>query len=173
MHDVLRTAVIVVTHTPIWVWVLYAGLLFLGFQRTRDSTVPLFRVLLLPLVVTVLAIVSFVGAGLGGLPAMLVGLAIGNAAGWRQERVGATVRLAGGRVWLRADWWSFVQLTLVLVFRYATNVISAMNPALDANPVWHHGTLAISAALSGLFIGRAAARVRVYFAGGIAAPSAA
>ena len=41
MTDLLETIVMVITHTPIWVWVLYGLLLFLGIQRTRDSSVSL------------------------------------------------------------------------------------------------------------------------------------
>jgi hypothetical protein len=162
MPDVLKTVIGIVAHTPIWVWFLYALLLFLGFQRTRDSALPVWRMLILPAVVAILAIVTFISAGPDALPAMLVGIVIGGAAGWRLERDGATRRLADGRLWVRGEWWSFAQLVLVLIFRYVTSVASAMNPALNANPSWRWSALAIAAALSALFIGRAAARLRVY-----------
>ena len=32
--------VVIISHTPIWVWGLFALLLFLGIQRTRDRTAP-------------------------------------------------------------------------------------------------------------------------------------
>lgn len=164
MTDLLRTIVVVALHTPIWVWPLYAVLLFLGLQRTRDSSVSLIRVLILPLVVTGFAILSFIAAGLSGLPVMLVGLAIGGTAGWLLEREGGTLRLVDGRIWLRGEWWSFVQIVAVLIFRYATNVVAAMAPVLNANPTWHVGSLFLSAGLSALFLGRTAARLKVYFA---------
>jgi len=163
MNPLLTTALTIVIHTPIWVWGLYAVLLFLGYQRTRDSTVPLYRVLILPLVVAGLAIATCITGGMAGSPAMLTGLAVGSAAGWLFEHEGATRRLASGQVWLRRDWWSFAQLVTVLIFRYATSAAGAMDPALNADPVWHLTTLAISAALSGLLLGRAAARLRAYF----------
>ena len=141
---------------------LYAVLLFLGYQRTRDSVLPLYRVLILPLVVAVLALATFITGGTAGLPAMLTGLAGGSATGWLLEREGDTRHLASGLVWLRRDWWSFAQLVMVLTFRYATTAAGAMDPALNADPVWHLTTLAISAGLSGLLLGRAGARLRVY-----------
>ena len=116
MTDLFKTIATVVIHTPIWVWVLYALLLFLGFQRTRDSTVSLLRVLILPLVVTGLAISSFIIAGPNALPGMLLGLAVGGTAGWLLEPQDATRRLADGRVWLRGEWWSLVQIVVVLAF---------------------------------------------------------
>lgn len=164
MSAFFTTAAIIVIHTPIWVWALYALLLFLGFQRTRDSSVALWRMLTLPLIVTLLAIFSFIVAGLGALPTMLLGLLVGSAAGWQLERKGATRRLPDGKVWLRGDWWSFTLIVLVLAFRYVINVVAAVAPALNADPTWHFSSLLISAALSGLFLGRTAARLRVYLA---------
>ncbi len=162
--DLLRTIVVVVAHTPIWVWPLYGLLLFLGLQRTRDSSVSLIRVLILPLVVAGFAISTFIGAGLSGLPIVLIGLVVGGAVGWQLEGRGATRRLADGKLWLRGEWLTFAQIVAVLVFRYATNVVSAINPVLNANSIWHLGTLFVSALLSALFLGRTAARLRVYFA---------
>ena len=101
MTDFLKTVLTIIVHTPIWVWPLYALLLFLGFQRTRDSNVPLWRVLILPAVVALLALFGFVGAGPGGLPAILPGLAIGGLAGWQLERDGAGSAANGGR-WPRS-----------------------------------------------------------------------
>jgi len=164
MTDFLKTVLTVIIHTPIWVWPLYALLLFLGFQRTRDSNVPLWRVLILPAVVVLLALFGFVGAGPGGLPAILPGLAIGGLAGWLLERDGAAARLADGWLWLRGEWLSLAQIVLVLVFRYVTNAVSAMSPGLNADPTWHLSTLFISAALSAVFLGRTSARLRVYLA---------
>lgn len=163
MSDTLKTVAIIVVHTPIWVWFLYGLLLFLGLQRTRDSAISLLRVLILPIVVTGLAIVSFVGAGLSGLPAILAGLAIGVPAGWQLEQGRGTRRLADGRLWLQGEWVSFAQIVVMLVFRYAINVVPVVAPVLHANPVWHLGSLFISAVLSALFLGRTAARLRVYF----------
>lgn len=163
MGAFFTTIAVAVMHTPIWVWALYALLLFLGVQRIRDSTVSLFRMLILPLVVAVLAISSFIGAGPSALPAILLGLVIGGTAGWQLEREGATRRLPDGRLWLRGEWRSFGQLVLILIFRYVINVVQAMNPVLNADPIWHFGTILVSAALSASFLGRTVARLRVYF----------
>lgn len=164
MSAFFTTIATIVIHTPIWVWALYALLLFLGFQRTRDSSVSLWRMLILPLVVVVFAIVGFIGAGLSGLPVMLFGLVIGSMAGWQLERDGATRRLADGKIWLRGEWLSLAQLVLIMIFRYVINVVPFMNPALNVDPTWHFGTILVSACLSAVFLGRTAARLKVYVA---------
>lgn len=160
MTDIVRTIILVIVHTPIWVWGLYALLLFLGLQRTRDSVVPLWRMLILPIVVTLLAISSVIGAGVDAVSATLLGLAAGAAAGWPLERPGSVRRLPDGRLWLRGEWLSLGQIVLVLIARYATNAVGAMNPVLHANPLWHLGTLFVCSFLSGIFLGRTARRLR-------------
>jgi hypothetical protein len=141
----VATAILIIAHTPIWVWGLYALLLLLGLQRTRDSTIQVWRMLTLPCIVTFLAVLTFIGAGPSALPVMLIGVVAGSAAGWQLEPQGASRRL-------------------VEIFRYVTSVVAAMDPALNADPTWHFTTLFISAALSGVFLGRTAARLRLYVA---------
>ena len=163
MTDIVQAIILVIVHTPIWVWGLYTLLLFLGLQRTRDSVVPIWRMLILPAIVTLLAISSVAGAGLDAASATLLGLAAGAVAGWPLERPGSVRRLPGGRLWLRGEWLSLVQIALVIVARYATNAVGAMNPVLHANPIWHLGALFVCSLLSGIFLGRTASRLRHSF----------
>lgn len=166
----MTTILAIITHTPIWVWALYAVVLFMGYQRTRDRTVAVWRMMAFPVVMIVLALSTMIGAGLGVLPAALVGLAIGGVSGWLLERDGATRRLPDGRMWLRGEWWSFAQIVVILVFRYVIAVTGAMNPVLASDPVFHLGTTLVSSLLSAMILGRTLARLRVYFT---AAPVAA
>src|SRR5579862_1096383 len=124
----------VVGHTPLWVWAAFAFIAFMGWQRTRDRTVTLWRFLLFPAVMIVIAASGFAHAALGiALPAILVGLAVGGVAGWLLERDGATRRLPNGRLWLRGEWWSLVQVLAIFGFRYATNVAATVDPALGSD----------------------------------------
>ena len=104
----------VLTHTPIWVWAIFLFILAMGYQRTRDRVLPLWRLLLLPAIMALLAISGLAGAGLASLPAILVGIAVGGVSGWLLEREGATRRLPDGRVWLRGEWWSLAQVVFAL-----------------------------------------------------------
>jgi hypothetical protein len=163
MTAALQTLLAIVTHTPIWVWALFARVFFLGYQRTKDRTVALWRMLLLPLVMLVLSVSGWIGSGLAVLPAILVGFAIGGVIGWLMERDGATRRLPDGQALLRGEWWSLLQVGAIVLFKYVTTVMAVMNPALGGDSVWHMGTAFISAILSAMLIGRVAARLRVYF----------
>jgi hypothetical protein len=164
MTNVLGTIVTIIVHTPLWVWGLYAALLFLGLQRTRDSSVPLWRMLILPIAVALLAISSVIGTSLEGLAAATVGLLVGSGLGWSLEPKDATRRLPDGKLWQRGEWLTLVQIALTLLVRYVTNVVAAMAPVLGANPIWHVSTLLVTALLSGVFLGRVAAKLRIYLA---------
>lgn len=162
MPAFLATIITIVSHTPLWVWPLYALLLFLAGQGTRARVVPLFRVLILPVVVTVLTISTGIVAGTNGLPTILVGFTLGSALGFLFERDDSVRRLPDGRVWLRGEWWSFGQLALVLVVRYAIAIVSGMSPMINGDPTWHSGSLLVSTALSAIFLGRTARKLRAY-----------
>ena len=164
MNNVAPYILAIVTHTPIWVWAIFALVLFLGYQRTRDRTVALWRLLLLPAVMVVTAGSGIVGAGLAAAPAIVVGLVIGGVSGWLMERDGATRRLPDGRLWLRGEWASLVQILAIFVWRYTSAVLTATNPGLAADGNWHLMVAFITTALAALFLGRTAARLRVYFA---------
>jgi hypothetical protein len=154
----------VLTHTPLYVWAIFALILVLGYQRTRDRTVRLWRLLLLPAIMILTAVSGMVGAGPASIPAILAGLAVGGVSGWLLEREGATRRLANGQVRLRGEWWSFAQIILIFVVRYTVAVTGAVNPSLAADPTVHLLTTFVSSLLSAMILGRTLARLRVYLA---------
>src|SRR3569833_1338600 len=162
MTSFLSTVVTIVSHTPLWVWPLYALLLFLAAQGTHDRIVPVFRLLILPTVVAVLTILTSIIAGPSGLPAIGTGFVLGSALGWLLESEDSLRRLDDGRIWLRGEWWSFGQLLLVLVVRYASAIVSAMYPAINYDPAWHSGSLLITTMLSAIFLGRISRRLHLY-----------
>jgi hypothetical protein len=162
MTAFVQTILAIVTHTPLWVWALFALVFFLGFQRTRDRIVPLWRMLALPVVMLVLAVSGWVTAGLAVLPAILAGFAVGGVAGWLLERDGATRRLPDGRAWLRGEWWSLAQVVAIVAFHYVTAVLAVLNHDLAGDAAWQLGMAFVSALLSAMLSGRAAARLRVY-----------
>jgi hypothetical protein len=159
----------IVGHTPIWVWVVLVLVVSLGLQRISDRVVPLWRLLLLPAIMAIYALSGLAGAGIDAVPAVLVGLATGGVAGWLMERDGATRPLPGGRVWLRGEWASLLQVLAVFVFRYASAVIAATDPALAADGAYRLVSVCVSSLLAALFVGRTAARLRSFLHAPVAA----
>ena len=61
----------IITHTPIWVWALLGGLLYLGFSQTKRRTVSLKRSTILPLAMIALSIFGTVNV-FGSSPSILL-----------------------------------------------------------------------------------------------------
>ena len=157
------TLLAILAHTPIWVWAIFALVAFLGYQRTRDRTVQLWRMFILPVLMVVTAVSSVIGGGIAVLPAIVVGFVIGGTAGWLLEREGATRRLPDGKIWLRGEWLPMVQVLAIFLFRYSTTVVGIVYPALGGDLTYHLATTLISSLLSAMMLGRTLARLRVYF----------
>jgi hypothetical protein len=123
---------------------------------------PFWRLLILPGAVVAMTVASAIGAGVGLLPVVLMGLFIGGAAGWWLEPVDSARRTPGGMVALRGEWWTLAQIVLVLLARYAISVLSVTHPMLSADAAWRVLTLLATTALSGVLLGRIAMKVRAY-----------
>ena len=63
---------------------------------------------------------------------------------------------------MRGEWISLIQVLVIFGVRYATGVIAATAPALAVDPSYRMVTLSVTAALTGLLLGRTVARLRAY-----------
>lgn len=156
MHRVLE----IVAHTPLWVWPVLALVLALGIARTRDRTTGLAGILVMPAIMALIAADGLLHQPARVVPAVLVGLAPGAAAGWTMEREGATERLPDGRIRVRGEWSSLLLILAIVAFRYASGVVAATAPAFAHGAVWPLVSALVSAFLAALFIARTAARLR-------------
>ena len=109
----------IVGHTPAWVWLVLAGLVWLGLARARDREVGLSGLIVFPLIITVLAVYNLAGSGLaaaivGGLG---VGALLGLAAGIFLERRNGATRLERGRLRLKGEWTSLIVVLVVFLTR--------------------------------------------------------
>jgi hypothetical protein len=122
----------ILSHTPVYVWVLLAALTTLGLLQTRRRRVAPMRLVALPAVLLGLGLWSMAPA-FRALPisgaAWLAALALGAAAGLR-------MRLAPGTAWLdtqrRFDlpgsWMPMALVLVIFLLRYAVGVGSALHP---------------------------------------------
>jgi hypothetical protein len=149
----------VVTHTPLWVWGLLAGLVALGLRQSRDRVLSLRQVLLLPAAMGTWAFFSATQVFGGHLPtvaAWLAGLGLGYALNrWLMlpRRVQA---LADGRFAIDGSWAPMVLFLTIFMVRYAVSASLAVVPELATLPIF----AAVACALYGLPSGLLAARAQ-------------
>ncbi|WP_395699386.1 DUF6622 family protein [Aquabacterium sp.] len=148
----------IVSHTPLWVWGLLAGLIALGLRQARDHVLRRGALLVLPLV---LATMSLAGASnaFGLLPgvvlAWLTGLAAGAVAFTLLKLPLRAQTLPDGRFAVGGSWLPMVLLIGVFLLRYAVSASLAMHPALAHATGFALGASLLYGGVAGLFARRA------------------
>ena len=151
----------IVTHTPVAVWAVLAGLVLLGLRQTRTQRMSAARVWLVPLLV---GAASLAGAlhGFADAGELLTGAcwAAGAALGFLSNRSLDLPRRvsanADGSFTIGGSIAPLLLFVSVFMVRYVVNIALAIQPALAHNP----GAAAAAAIAYGLTAGLLAARSR-------------
>jgi hypothetical protein len=158
----------IVRGTPRWVWALLALVLYLGYTSTKDRTIDVRRLLIMPLAMVGVSLSSVIAGNISveAATAWFVALALAAAAGGRLGLASGaepgeqpmTVRLPG-------EWLSLVLIILMFASRYAFAVTIAIAPRLAAEPAFVIVQNAVIGGLGGLFLGRGLAMASLAFKG--------
>ena len=155
----------ILSHTPVWVWGLLAALLALGLSQTRQRHVAPWRLLLLPLILLGLGLSSML-AGFIAVPASAALWLLALGAGvWlsivQPARAGTQWLPAEQRLQLPGSWVPMLLIVVIFSLRYAANVGMAINPSWRGAPELLLPLALLYGGLSGLFLGRALALLRL------------
>jgi len=156
----------IIAGTPVWVWVLFAFLMFLGIRALRPATSPLWRVAILPSVFFVWGLYNLVALygltlqrALPWAAALLVGTLVGMRIAGRQpiraDKTRHLVHSSGGPLTL-------VLILLIFSIKYVFGFLHATQPGSFIEPRFWLSELALSGVLAGMFIGRFAGLWRQY-----------
>ncbi|WP_152536214.1 DUF6622 family protein [Mesorhizobium loti] len=146
----------ILSHTPLWVWPLILYGLFIGWSRTRDRVVSPSRLLVLPVLISGLALYNLVATGISatGLLGFACGAVAGAFAGTAMARRRPARLLPDGRLALQGDWLPLVLIIAIIVVRYAKGIALGIDPTLAQET----GFVLASAVLSGFFAAMMIAR---------------
>jgi uncharacterized membrane protein len=151
----------IVEHTPPWVWLLLAALVFLGWTQSRDRTASLGAVSALPIGMTLFSLLGMAGA-FGRSPLMpealgLWLLATGVVAALLAQRPAAAwYDQSTRRFDLAGSWVPLVLFVSVFLTRYTVAVQLVLHPLLAEDRSFTLAVVALYGAFSGVFLGRAA-----------------
>lgn len=149
----------ILQNTPVWVWGLLAALVAVGVSQSRDRTLSLTRVTVLPLVLLALSL-SGVLSAFGHQPVGIVAWLVGVGTALTLARRAVAVRDA---VWLPSEgmlrvpgsWLPMVLIVGLFLIKYVAGVMLAMAPGL-ANDTAVAGAFSLAyGGFSGLFLARA------------------
>lgn len=167
----------ILTHTPYWVFGLFAALAALGISQCVQREVTLQRMTLVPLAMVGLSLygtVSVFGAQFHVL-ALWAAAAAASALAVFSRRAAAGTRYDAARRTFTVPG-SIVPLLLIMgIFctKYGVNVALALHPAPAHNPQFAAAVSAVYGAFSGVFAARAARLWKLAAQGRGAAPAAA
>jgi hypothetical protein len=159
----MQIAVEILVHTPVWVFVLLAYLIWQGWQARRPRTQAIWRMLIVPLVFFLMGLSRLVLARDQGLEPMLAWLAAAIAfaslALFRGPQLLAVDRKKGV-VTRPGSWGGLIRNVTVFSLQYGVAVATAMK--LEPHAAVAIIGYAVSGASAGYFSGWAAALLRRY-----------
>jgi len=149
----------IVSHTPVYVWVLLAFLLYRGYLASRDRDVSLQKLSVIPVVMLALSLSGMsangaLGSGVWGVWA--VGVLGGMALAWRLSSGDIAVDRAAGTIRQRGSWLPLALMVAIFFTKYTVAVVSAMHPELPHSLPFAVGVTALYGVFNGVFLGRLA-----------------
>lgn len=154
----------ILRHTPLWVFAVFAALVALGVRRLRASDVPVRRLLILPVAMTLFSLFglwqAFGGSALASIAWTLAFVATATI-GWVLPRK-ADVRLvhysssASRRIHVPGSWLPLALMMTIFFLRYVVAVTLAMHPSLRLDSAYVAGIAALYGLSSGSFVARTA-----------------
>lgn len=154
----MQTLQLIVSHTPLWVWVLLAFLVSRGVAAFKPQPTSLGRLAVVPALFTAWGVWSLTARYPDAWQAWalwLVGLALGTCIGWMLLRhVHMHVDPASGALWRGADYSLLPLLLVTFLVKYGFEVAFAMSPTLIADAGFRAAYLLLSGGLSGIFVGK-------------------
>ncbi|MBU1360947.1 MAG: hypothetical protein KKC79_04330 [Gammaproteobacteria bacterium] len=150
----------ILTHTPRWVFVLLALLVWLGIKQLFAGSVPLWRTALMPVVMTSLSALGIVSA-FGMSPTVLAAWAVVAAIACvvvmsRPLPEGTRYDAAARSFMVRGSAVPLLLMMGIFFTKYVVGVMIAMHPELRHAADFSLGIGMAYGAFSGIFLGRAA-----------------
>jgi hypothetical protein len=145
------------THTPRWVFMVFVGLLFLGYQQSRNRTVTRPALVLLPATMLGFSLYGVASSfGFSVLPflAWAVGVAITYLLGRRLLQSPAYPDPSGS-FQVSGSWWPLAVMMGIFFVKYVTSYALARNLPFALQPSFVGCISLALGLLSGIFVARA------------------
>jgi hypothetical protein len=155
-----------ITSTPLWVWILFGFLVWRGIDASHPGTTKLWRLAIIPGLLTVWGLHSLVTQfplGPASILTYLLSMVSGVAGGWIM--VGKTSIRADkqkGLIRLPGSWTVLVLVLAIFAVKYAFGYLYATDPALAQHPGFYLSDIGASGLITGAFLGKLARCAALY-----------
>lgn len=144
----------IVSGTPWWVWVVFIYLVVIGIQATKSITVSLFRMAIIPVILTLWSWYSLIHHPVIRIITWLIAFAVGILIGLRFFSTKVTVDKKNKRVHLAGSYLPLIFYLLFFLLKYVLGFTYAIHPEYK-NFAFLWAIDAVSSGLiSGIFSGR-------------------
>ena len=158
----------VVTHTPVWVWVLFIFLISRGLKARRPATVTLERLAIIPgifLIWDIYDLIVYRTLTPGTVALWTAGILAGAALGYVLIKQAVITRAEAPRsLYRQADYTALPFMMLAFGVKYVLGVMSAVSPQTMQQPAMSALAIVSGGVFAGVFIGKVARYVGVYVA---------
>ncbi len=152
-----ESMLVILEKTPLWVFVLFVALIFLGYTQSKDREVGYYRALLVPcgmFIFSLYGVFSSFGWGMTWL-FWLIGSLVGIALGLRLSMVHALVYVPQRHSFIIKGSWLWFMLIMILFFiKYTVGVMMARHVELVYNFTFEAIVSFLYGCLSGIFFAR-------------------
>lgn len=156
----------IVTHTPVWVWVLFVFLISRGIKARKPATVTLEKLALIPaifLVWDIYDLVVYRDLTIATVTLWMAGILAGAALGYVLIKTNAVTRAAAPRsISRQADYTALPFMMLAFLVKYVLGVTSAISPQTLQQPAMSAFAILSGGVFAGVFIGKFVRYVGVY-----------
>lgn len=156
----------VVTHTPVWVWVLFIFLISRGIKARKPAIVTLEKLAIIPaifLIWDIYDLVVFRKLTVATCTLWIAGLLAGAALGYLLVKQVNTTRAAQPRsIYRQADYSALPFMLLAFGVKYVLGVMTAVSPETLQQPGMSAFAIVSGGVFAGVFLGKFTRYVRVY-----------
>lgn len=156
MQNLINAISSIVSHTPMWVFALLAGLIYLGLTQTQDRQLSLGRILLMPAVMTVWSVISLNSSLHSPSALMLWGVSLLLTVGLAWSLLPRPlVSYQAGLYHIKGSWQPLILILGIFIVKYAVAYTLATQANILENNLFIAITSCAYGLLSGIFILRA------------------
>lgn len=163
----MTTAYYFLINTPVWVFILFAYLIFIGYKSSKTRVVSLKKLFIAPIVFTLMSIHSMIHELQGDYWMALVwllGMVIGASLGWLQvHRLKPQVDKQHWLVHTQGSWVTMILVILIFGYKYYLGYITAVQPDIITHTGFLWSSLIIIGAITGMFVGRLLYYIRCFY----------
>ncbi|QLR44295.1 hypothetical protein HV346_17210 [Enterobacter sp. RHBSTW-00994] len=159
----------ILTHTPVWVWVLFVFLISRGIKARKPATVALEKLAIIPaifLIWDIYDLLMYRQLNVTNSALWIAGILAGAALGYVMIKHARVVRAPQPRsIYRQADYSALPFMMLAFLVKYVLGVMNSLSPETLLQPAMSAFAIVSGGLFAGVFMGKFVRYVGAYLTG--------